>query len=76
MDPNNLSNIFKTLMFIKNQCKKYEIESVVTSDQPLQLKIDMIKKKKDLYITQLTYTNELFSCIGYVIKNSGTLELL
>ena len=45
MDPNNLSTIYTTLMFVINECKKHEIEPVITFDQPLWFKSMMIKTK-------------------------------
>ena len=75
-----MSTVFTTLMFVSDQCKKHKVEPVVTFDQPLWLKVMMIKKKNSLPITILlgnfhTQINFLGS-IGYAMKNSGILELL
>ena len=79
MDPNNLSTVYTTLMFVIDECKNNGIEPVVTFDQPLWLKSMMIKKKENLSITILlgnfhTQMSYLGS-IDYVMKNSGILEL-
>ena len=80
LDPNNMSAVFTTLMFVPNQCKKHKVAPVVTLGQPLWLKAMMIKKKNSLPITILLgnfYTQMIFlGSIGYVMKNSDILELL
>ena len=80
LDPNNMSAIFKTLIFVSDQCKKHKVEPVVTFDQPIWLKAMMIKKKNSLPITILLgnfHTQMSFlGSIGYVMKTSGILELL
>ena len=45
LDPNNMSTVFTTLMFVSDQCKKHKVEPVVIFDQALCLKEMMIKKK-------------------------------
>ena len=80
MDPNNLSTVYTTLMFVIDECKNHGIEPVVTFDQPLWLKSMMIKKKENLSITILLgnfHTTQMsyLGSIGYVRKNSGILEL-
>ena len=80
LDPNNMSTVLTALMFVSDQCKKHKVEPVVTFDQPLWLKAMMIKKKSSLPITILLgnfYKQMSFlGSIGYVMKNSGILELL
>ena len=80
LDPNNMSAVFTTLMFVPNQCKKHKVAPLVTLGQPLWLKAMMIKKKNSLPITILLgnfYTQMIFlGSIGYVMKNSDILELL
>ena len=80
LDPNNLSTIFTTLMFVIDECKKQGVEPVLTFDLPLWQKSMMINVKEGLSVTillgnfhmQMSY----LSSIGYVMKNSGILEIL
>ena len=80
LDPNNMSTVLTTLMFVLDQCKKHKVEPVVTFDQALWLKAMMIKKKNSLPITILLgnfHTQMSFlGSIGYVMKNPCILELL
>ena len=80
LDPNNMSTVLTALMFVSDQCKKHKVEPVVTFDQPLWLKAMMIKKKSSLPITILlgNFHKQMsfLGSIGYVMKNSGILELL
>ena len=45
MDPNYFSTIYTTLSFVIEECRKHDIEAIVTFDQPRWLKSMMIKKK-------------------------------
>ena len=80
LDPNSMSTVLTTLMLVSDQCKKHKIEPVVTFDQLLWLKAMMIKKKSSLPITILLENfhkqMSFLGSIGYVMKNSGILELL
>lgn len=46
MDPNNLSTIHTTLMFVIDQCKIQKTSPVISFNQPLWLKSMKIKKIK------------------------------
>ena len=84
LDPNNMSTVFTSLMFVSDQCKKYKLEPVVTFDQPLWLKAVMIKKNNCLPITillrsfhrQISFLGSVCYFVRYVMKSSDILELL
>ena len=62
LNPNNMSTVFTTLMFVSDQYKKYEVKPAVTFDQPLWLKAMMIKKERLTYHNfagKFPHTNEL-----------------
>ena len=84
LDPNNMSTVFTTLMFVSDQSKKHKIEPVATFDQPLWLKAMMIKKNSCLPITfllrsfhrQISFLGSVCYVVRYVMKSSDILELL
>ena len=84
LDPNNMSTVFTSLMFVSDQCKKYKLELVATFDQPLWLKAMMIKKNSCLPITillrsfhrQISFLGSVCYFVRYVMKSSDILELL
>ena len=53
MDPNNPSTVYTTLKFVINDCQKYDVDPVVTFDQPLWTKAMMMQKSHNLDITIL-----------------------
>lgn len=85
LDPNDLSCIYSTLVFVSSHAKRYNCTPVITFDQPLWWKANVILENErdsaDLkgMIIRLGGFHILMSflgCIGHLMGGSGLRELL
>ena len=82
LDPTNLSCIYSTLVFTDRQCKKNNIDPIITFDQPLYLKAKLIITQEDdlkHIVLNLGGFHTIMSfngSIGHIMKSTGLRTIL
>ena len=85
MNPNDMSCVYSTLRFVATECKRHEVTPILTFDQPLWWKGQLIIANEpaggDLHALILRLGGfhaemSLLGCIGSVMAASGLEELL
>lgn len=82
LEPTNMSCIFTTLMFVNDQCTKYNISPVITFDQPLWLKARHIISHETqlqhivLILGPFHTLMSFLGTMGHIMKDSGLRTLL
>lgn len=85
MNPNDLSCVYSTLLFVCREAKRYQRTPVLTFDQPLFWKGMTIiwdepenSQVKSMVIRLGAFHTEMsfLSCIGHIMEGSGIQEIL
>ena len=85
MDPTNMSCIYSTLKFVEAQCKRQHTTPIITFDQPLWWKAQLIVESEppDIELRSIILRlggfhaeMSFLGCIGSIMSGSGIEELL
>ncbi|CAH3187344.1 unnamed protein product [Porites lobata] len=85
MDPTNMSCIYSTLKFVEAQCKRQHTTPIITFDQPLWWKAQLIVESEPpdselrsiiLRLGGFHAEMSFLGCIGSIMSGSGIEELL
>ena len=85
MDPTNMSCIYSTLKFVEAQCKRQHTTPIITFDQPLWWKAQLIVESeppdselRSIILRLGGFHTEMsfLGCIGSIMSGSGIEELL
>ena len=85
MDPTNMSCVYSTLKFVEAQCKRQHTTPIITFDQPLWWKAQLIVESEPpdselrsiiLRLGGFHAEMSFLGCIGSIMSGSGIEELL